>query len=300
MSSFIFLLHPAVLKTSLGGNRMLNPEQNGTTRVSSSLARTIAWMASAVALVGFISVVLTLLTSVQLPGKDGVLEAVLLIALAVVVVASEWRRMPGQNVIVATLIIGVLGGIAHGVSAAIAIPFGPILFTDTGGPRLFHKLAWYMPFIWIVAVLSSRSVARMILRPWRKVRTSYGYWVIGLTAVLTVLLNMMLEPFGARIRHYWLWEPTRISFTWHGAPVTNILGWTMVSLLILALITPVLIRKRRSSRKSGPDYLPLGVWLLLDVLFAVGAGTQQLWSAVILCAATGAVVAAAAIRGSRW
>jgi hypothetical protein len=52
-----------------------------------------------------------------------------------------------------------------------------------------------MPFIWAVAVLNSRGVARLILRPWRKT-TKYGLWVIGLACVLTVIFDFNLEPFA--------------------------------------------------------------------------------------------------------
>ena len=73
-----------------------------------------------------------------------------------------------------------------------------------------------------------------------------------------------------------------------------------MTLLTLAFVTPVLINKKASAKQRPPDYHPLAVWVLLDVLFAVGTATQQLWPAVIYCAVLGAIVSVAAVRGGRW
>ena len=127
-----------------------------------------------------------------------------------------------------------------------------------------------MPFVWVVAVLNSRGVARLILRPWRKLR-AYGFWLIGITVALTVLFDAGLEPFAAGVKRYWLWQPTRIPVTWGSAPVTNFLGWLLTALLILAFATPALIDKRARPGSRPPDYHPLGVWMLAMILFAAGA-----------------------------
>ncbi|HKI70317.1 MAG TPA: hypothetical protein VKA67_12050, partial [Verrucomicrobiae bacterium] len=69
-------------------------------------------------------------------------------------------------------------------------------------------------------------------------------------------------------------------------------------LFMLAFATPILINKKPSKRP--PDYQPLVIWVLLNALFALGAGRHQLWLAVGLCTASAIVVAIAAIRGARW
>jgi hypothetical protein len=67
---------------------------------------------------------------------------------------------------------------------------------------------------------------------------------------------------------------------------------------MLGFATPSLINKKRV--KSPADYFPLVMWLLLNLLLAVGAGLHQLWLAVAVIAVGSVVVAVFAIKGVRW
>jgi uncharacterized membrane protein len=269
----------------------LNPQEE--------LVKLWAWVSSALAFVSFLLVLATLLTPLRLPGKPGWPEAVLVIMTALATLASLTRQLPGQNVLLAGAIIGIVGGILHSVGAATAIPFGPFTYTNGAGPRIFGVLAWPIPALWIIAILNSRGVARLILRPWRKIRT-YGFWLIGITTVLTVLFDATLEPFATRVKHFWIWQPTKFPFTWHGVPLVNFLGWLLTALLILAFATPALINKQPRQTKSRPDYHPFVLWLSALALFAVGAATHQLWTATAFCVLIGIAVTVFAIRGAKW
>ena len=101
------------------------------------------------------------------------------------------RQLPLQNVLLAAFVIALVGGAVHALGVTMEIPFGPFQFGPDAGPQLFKTLPWAMPFIWVIAVLNSRGVARLILRPWRKIR-NYGFWLIGLTAALTMLFDLAL------------------------------------------------------------------------------------------------------------
>ena len=174
----------------------------------------------------------------------------------------------------------------------------PFTVGGNWGSKLHCTLPWAMPLIWIVAVLNSRSVARLILRPWRKIR-GYGYWLIGLTAGLTATFDFALDPFASRVKQYWIWGPTKFPLSWHGAPLVNFFSWAVVTLLILAFITPLLIRKQPHKRLP-PDFHPLGVWLGGVLLFAAGTASAGLWPTAVLDGIIGVVVATFAIRGARW
>ena len=247
----------------------------------------------------FLLVLWQTISKQPLPGKPAWAEALLVITLTLATVANLSRQLPAQNVLLAAAIIGVVGGIAHAVGAVTGIPFGPFAYSDNCGPKLFNTLAWPVPALWIIIVLNSRGVARLILRPWRKLK-NYGFWLIGITTALVILFDLALEPFASQANHYWLWLPTTFPVTWQGVPLVNSLGWLLATLLMLAVATPPLINKQSRSRKTVPDYHPLIVWLLGLGLFATGAGVHQLWVVVGFCAAAAIGATFFALRGARW
>lgn len=225
-------------------------------------------------------------------------DAALVFLAAFSTVASLARQLPLQNVLLAAFVIALIGGGISALGATTGIPFGPFAFGAEAGPQLFRTLPWAMPFLWIVAVLNSRGVARLILRPWRKTH-GYGYWLIGITAVQTVLFDVALDPFASRVRHYWLWTPTPFSLTLQGAPPVNFFGWTVVTLLMLAFVTPALINKHPIP-KSPADFHPLAIWLGFILFFGTACALRELWPAVATDMAIGIATLIFAIRGGRW
>jgi uncharacterized membrane protein len=225
-------------------------------------------------------------------------EALLLVLATFSTLAALTRRLPLQNVLLVACIIALIGGGAHTIGVKSGIPFGSFMFGPNAGQKIFNTLPWAMPLIWIVAVLNSRGMARLVLRPWRKMRT-YGVWLIGLTALFTMLFDYAIEPFAAHIKHYWLWTTSGYSLTPHGAPLINSVGWFVVTLLMLAFATPVLINKQLSKR-SAPDFHPLAVWLGGILLFAIAAALDGLWAATAADAAIGIISTIFAVRGGRW
>jgi len=220
----------------------------------------------------------------------------MLAALASIVTLN--RQLPLQNVLSAAGITAAIGGLAHAFSACSAIPFGPIVFNSQAAWQFFNTLPWTVPVLWIVVIFNARGVGRLILRPWRKVK-SYGYWLIGLTSVLAVAFDLALEPFAWHVKHLWLWQPTRLAVAWHGVTALNFVGWGGVSLFSLMLITPSLIRKQPGG-SSVPEYQPLAIWLGALLLFAVGSAGAGLWWSVAADAAIATITTVFAVRGARW
>jgi uncharacterized membrane protein len=208
------------------------------------------------------------------------------------------RQLPEQNVMLAAFVIAFIGSMAHGIGSQSGLPFGPFMFDPEAGLKLFGILPWGLPLLWVVAVLNSRGVARLILRPWRKIR-AYGFWLIGLTALLTMLFDCALEPFATHVKHYWIWTATGYSLTPQGAPASNSIGWFVVTLLILAFITPAMINKQLSKR-SAPDFHPLAVWLGAVLLFAAGAAVHGFRLAAAVDAVICIIIAVFAARGAKW
>lgn len=225
-------------------------------------------------------------------------EAVLLCIALAGTVASLARQLPLAHAVFATLLVALAGGGVSILDIKTGIPFGAFLFSHEIGAKMFDLLPWIFPLLWPVAVLNSRGVARLVLRPWRKTKT-YGFRLIGLSAVLTALFDLAFEPFASRVKHYWFWEPTALPLTWQGAPLVNFFSWAVVTVLILAFVTPFLINKNPRP-KSAPDFFPLGIWLGAIVLFGTGCALQKIWPAVAADAVMGIITAIFAVRGAKW
>ena len=233
-----------------------------------------------------------------LPGLANTLDAVIILLATVASVATVNKQLPLQNVLFAAAITALIGGAAHGLSERTGIPFGPLTFGEAAGPKYFNYVPWTVPLLWVIAIFNSRGVARLILRPWRRVK-NYGYLLIALTAALALAFDLALEPFAAHAKHFWLWQPTKVAVTWHGASPVAFLGWTFVALLIMAFITPSLIRKQPGAQPP-PDYVPVALWFGAVGMFAAGAAQAGFWSAVTVDALLAAGVAVFCWRGAKW
>ena len=113
-----------------------------------------------------------------------------------------------------------------------------------------------------------------------------------------MLFDLAFDPFASRLKHYWLWMPTKFPLTWQGAPLVNFFSWAVVSLLMLMFVTPALINKNPVRRP--PDFHPLGVWLGAILLFGVVSAEHGMWLPVTLDGAIAVLAATFAIRGGRW
>jgi putative membrane protein len=226
------------------------------------------------------------------------LDTVFVSLAAIGTLGALWRQLPLQNILLAALGIALMGGGVSALCARTALPFGPFFYGTAMGPQLLKTLPWAMPLIWLVVILNSRGVARLILRPWRK-NKNYGFRMIALTGILVVLFDVTLEPLATLVKFYWRWMPTAVPVTWEGAALVNFLSWGFLAILILLFITPVMISKKPRT-KSSPDYHPLCVWLGGIILFATGCGVHGLWLPVIVDAVIGIVAAIFAVRGAMW
>src|SRR6266567_453189 len=56
--------------------------------------------------------------------------------------AWQARQLPGQNVMMASIIIAFIAGAVVSLEALTGIPFGPISYTTNIGQELFHPLPW--------------------------------------------------------------------------------------------------------------------------------------------------------------
>src|SRR5579864_3489733 len=83
------------------------------------------------------------LTSFPL-SAPGVWHACALIAAVATTLTSLSARLPLQNVLLATFIIGIISGAIHLLGAITGLPFGPVVYSRDAGPQLFNSLPWAM------------------------------------------------------------------------------------------------------------------------------------------------------------
>lgn len=234
---------------------------------------------------------------IQLPlGLDWIEALLPLTALGTTLLALA-LRLPLQNVLMAGVSIASLAVGILAIGAATGTPFGPIVFSDALGDRLFGVVPWPLPLLWVVLVINARGVARLVMRPWRKTNF-YGFWVIGIACALVVIFALGFEPFAVYAKNYWIWQTAAGTAGWFRAPWVDFLGWFLTALAITCLSIPWLINKHPV--KQPMDYQPLLVWLLINLWPAVGNAAQGLWLPVIVALGGNAVAAAYAIRGARW
>jgi hypothetical protein len=224
-------------------------------------------------------------------------DALLLLSAAGWTLTSLSLQRPAQNVLLAAVVIGLLAGAVQAASAATAVPFGPIVYNKHNiGNFLFDSLPWALPVIWIVVLLNSRGVARLMLRSRRRT-ANYGFWVIGLTIVLVILFVMSFEPYATVVKQYWSWKPTKIRSDWYGTPWVSFLGWAVTTLLILLFVTPALISK--SPTLYPPAYHPLILWEILSLVFLAGEIVHHLRAATGLTGCQMLMVALLSLLGSK-
>jgi hypothetical protein len=181
------------------------------------------------------------------PGGE-VWPEILLLLLAIGVVFSGLRReLPFQNILLAAAVIALLSSFASISSAVAGYPLnGPRLF-GVRPDEIVRNLPWPQPLLWVVALLSSRGSARLILQRWRTL-PGYGFWVIGLTALLTCVFWTGLE-----------WSESSAGLLRAGELL-------FTSILLITLVTPVLISKHPSPAK--PSCEPAMVWFSAAAVLA--------------------------------
>jgi putative membrane protein len=234
---------------------------------------------------------------IELPPGARWIEALFpLLAVATTLLALG-RRLPLQNVITAACVIGSISTGIVTVGVATGFPFGPIVFGDSLGEKLFQVVPWAIPLLWVVLIINGRGVARLMMRPWRKTNF-YGFWVMGLTCLLVVCFDLGLEPFAVQAKGYWVWPLGRAVASWYTAPWANFLAWFITALAILTFTIPWLINKQPI--KQPMDYHPLIVWFLLNLWIASGNALHQLWLAVAVTIVSSAVAIVFATRGAHW
>jgi len=184
------------------------------------------------------------------------------------------RRLPLQNIAAVLLVAWTSAFLGLTFAIKSNAFFGALVYADGFGPKILGIVPWQVPLLWLALVLSSRETARLILRPWRRDQY-YGYWLVGIAALLVLWTELALQPFALQVARWWSYAGAGPEFNWLGAPwvvFPTVFGLTV---LVLGFVSPWLVAKRPIP--TPPDTYPLAVWLLLNACFLFGNAWRGLW-----------------------
>ncbi len=221
------------------------------------------------------------------PGVWGFAAATLAVGLS--------RRLPVQNVVSIACIGGGIAVAIELLNGTTQIPFGQRTLGERHGP-VAYGLGWYQPLLWLAMAISCRGVARLAVRPWRKLQY-YGIWVMAVATLLALALAMSHEAAGGGAG-WWRRENRPGTSTWYECPWASMLGWILTTLVVYAFTTPWFLNKQ--GIKQPTDWHPLVVWTGLMVWLLALNLAQQHWAAVVMGAGAVGLGMGAAVRGGRW
>ncbi len=248
-----------------------SPSRHSATGVNSRLPSAYAEPIHRVAFGTFLALTLPVwaatLLQPRLPGAWCWLDGAYIALAAITVLTCLARRLPWQNVAALGLVIFLTSGMMLAVAVKTGFPLGRLNFSTDFGPRLLGFVAWPMPFLWVAVLLASWQCAKVILRPWRRLK-GYGWVLLGVSVGLAVLQTLALEPLGHRVKGWWSWTPVERPLSWYGAPPGLLIGTPLLIAALLLLATPWLLPKRPTGQ--APPFEPVLVWLALEGWFALG------------------------------
>lgn len=149
----------------------------------------------------------------------------------------------------AAVLVGVAGGgglLAEAVGVATGWPFGHYAYTGTLGPELLG-VPVVVPMAWVMMAWPALVVARTLV--------SRGPAVVAVGALALTAWDVFLDPQMVSAGH-WTWFDTEPGLPLiPGIPLTNYLGWLLVSAVLMAILNAALRREQAPSAPAAALYL---------------------------------------------
>lgn len=220
---------------------------------------------------------------------------VLVAAMTGVAMAAE--QTPTPNCIVAAIVIMLVVSVASWASTTTGLPFGNVVYTGNAGTVLGGRMPLALAVLWVAVVFLARQLARAIMRPWRK-HPYYGFWVMGVTCVLSVMFEFNAAPATTRTFQLRMWDLSTGTPAWYGVPWLNFFSWAVLLLLLMLVVTPVLVPQSPTQVRSR--YYPLIGWGCLHLPLFVASGAGAHWPALGMLAVSTTATMILALKGAKW
>jgi bisanhydrobacterioruberin hydratase len=146
-----------------------------------------------------------------LPSQFEWTASVVIVLTGVATFLSELRTRSGIPNSILFIVIALFAFVIEYVGVNTGFPFGSYSYTDVLGFRLMG-VPIAIVFAWYATVLNTRRIAEWI-------HAAASPFRIAFTAgLLTLALDIVLEPTAAFVKGYWIWEtaivPTQNYVTW--------------------------------------------------------------------------------------
>ncbi|BDX35082.1 membrane protein [Mycobacterium antarcticum] len=172
------------------------------------------------------------------------ITSVVVFFLAVVVDTGRVHGPSGAAWLV--VVAGGLGLLAEAIGVATGWPFGDYAYTGTLGAEIFG-VPVVVPMAWVMMAWPALVVARTLA-----VR---GPAVIAVGAAALTAWDVFLDPQMVAAGH-WTWsDPSPGLPLVPGIPLTNYVGWLLVSAAVIAILNTTLDREAEPSAPAAALYL---------------------------------------------
>jgi uncharacterized membrane protein len=164
-----------------------------------------------------------------------------------VAAAADAARVHGVAGVVTLIVVAGGGGlIAESVGVATGLPFGHYAYTGTLGAEVLG-VPVVVPLAWVMMAWPALVVARTLARR--------GPAVVAVGAVALTAWDVFLDPQMVSAGHWTWFDSTPGLPLIPGIPVTNYIGWLLVSLVIMAILVRALPREQEPSAPAAVLYL---------------------------------------------
>lgn len=156
----------------------------------------------------------------------------ILLAFAVLAVLLVSRTGTGWLTSLAAVV--VLSFTAEHVGTGYGLPFGEYAYTGLLGPRIGERVPALIPLSWFLMASVSWVIAHAAFPARRITRWTFG--ALGL-----VVWDLALDPAMSALTPYWTWADDG---PYYGMPWSNLLGWFVTGLLLMAVLDALSSRAR--------------------------------------------------------